>query len=100
MHRDVIAGMVKSMEQQGLIRPSTSPWGSPVVPVPKKDGTKRFYIDYRRLNAITKKDGYPLPRIDDILDTLGGNKYFTSSDLASVYRQVSMDEVSAPSLPL
>ena len=79
VHRDVIAGMVKSMEQQGVIRPSTSLWGSPVVLVPKKDGTKRFCVDYRRLNAITKIDVYPLPRIDNILDTLGGNKYFTFS---------------------
>ena len=96
VHRDVIAGMVKSMEQQGVIRPSTSPWGSPVVLIPKKGGTKRFCVDYRRLNAITKKDVYPLPRIDDILDTLGGNKYFTSLDLASGYWQVGMDEESAP----
>ena len=75
-HRDVIAGMVKSMEQQGVIRPSTSPWGSPVVLVPNKDGTKKFCVDYRRLNAIAKKDVYSLPRIADIHDTLGGNKYF------------------------
>ena len=96
VHRDVIAGIVKSMEQQGVIRPCTSPWRSPVVLVPKKDGTKRFCVDYRRLNAITKKDVYPLPRIDNILDTLGGKKYFTSLDLASDYWQVGMDEESAP----
>ena len=88
--------MVKSMEKQGVIRPSTSPWASPVVLVPKKDGTQRFCVDYRRLNAITKKDVYPLPRIDDILDTLGGNKYFTSLDLAAGYWQVGMDDESAP----
>ena len=96
VHRDIIAGMVKSMEKQGVIRPSTSPWGSPVVLVPKKDGTKQFCVDYRQLNAITMKDVYPLPRIDDILAYLGGNKYFTSLDLASGYWQVSMDEESAP----
>ena len=96
VHRDVIAGMVKSMEQQVVIRSSTSPWGSPVVLVPKKDGTKRFCVDYRRLNAITKKDVYPLPRRDDILDTLGGNKYFTSLDLQSGYWQVGMNEESGP----
>ena len=60
------------MEQQGVIQPSSSPWASPVVLVPKKNGTHRFCIDYRRLNSITKKDVYPLPRIDDILDTLEG----------------------------
>ena len=84
MHRDVIAGMVKSMEQQRVIRPSTSSWGSPVVLV-SKDGTKRFSIDNHHLSAITKKDVYPLTRIDNILDTLGGNKYFTSLDLACGY---------------
>ena len=78
-----------------MIQPSTSLWGSPVVLVPKEDGTKKVCVDYRRLNPITKKDVYPLSRIDDILDTLGGNKYFTSLDLASGYRQVGMDEESA-----
>lgn len=76
------------------IKPSSSPWSSPVVLVPKKDGTTRFCIDYRKLNSITKKDVYPLPRIDDILDTLGGAKYFTSLDLASGYWQVSLDAES------
>ena len=90
------ASMVKSMEQQGVIRPSTSPWGSPVVLVPTKDGTKRFCVDYHHLNAVAKKDVYPLPQIDYILYTLRGNKYFTSLDLASGYWQVSMDEEPAP----
>ena len=54
--RDVIADMVKSMEQQGVICPSTSLWGNPVVAVPKKDGTERFGVDYCHLNAIMKKD--------------------------------------------
>ena len=61
VHRDVIAGMVKSMEQQDVSHPSTNPWGTPGDLVPKKDGTKRFRVDYRCLNAITKKDVYPLP---------------------------------------
>jgi len=60
--------------------------------VPKKNGQLRFCIDYRRLNAITKKDVYPLPRIDDILDQLGKAKYFISLDLASGYWQVTLDE--------
>ena len=72
------------------MKPSTSPWASPVILVPKRDGTSRFCIDYRRLNAITTKDVYPLPRIDDILDTLGEAKYFSSLDLASGYWQVEL----------
>ena len=96
IHRKVIASMVEEMEQQGVVRPSVSPWASPVVLVPKKDGTKRFCVDYRRLNGITRKDVYPLPRIDDIMDTLGGSRYFTSLDLASGYWQVELDAESAP----
>ena len=92
VYRDKIEQLVDEMQGRGIIRPSTSPWASPVVLVPKKDGSLRFCIDYRRLNAITKKDVYPLPRIDDIFDTLGGAKFFTSLDLASGYWQVELDE--------
>lgn len=87
--------MVKEMEETGVIKPSSSPWASPIVLVPKKDGTTRFCVDYRRLNSVTKKDVYPLPRIDDILDTLGGKKYFSSLDLAAGYWQVGLDAESA-----
>ena len=59
--------------------------------VPKKDGTSRFCVDFRRVNAVTKKDVYPLPRIDDILDTLGGSKYFSTLDLSSGYWQIELD---------
>ena len=86
--------MVSEMKDQGIIQPSISPWASPVVLVPKKDGKLRFCVDYRRLNAITKKDVYPLPRIDDILDTLGKTKYFSSLDLCLGYWQVELDEES------
>ena len=66
--------------------------GKPGSTGPKE---RRFCVDYRRLNNVTRKDVYPLPRIDDILDTLGGAKYFTSLDLASGYWQVSLDPQSS-----
>ena len=74
--------------RNGIVRKSRSPWASPVVLADKSDGTKRFCVDYRRLNACTKKDRYPLPRVDDSLDILSGKKYFTSLDLMSGYWQI------------
>lgn len=71
---------------------SRSPWSFPVVIVDKKDGSKRFCMDFRKLNQITKKNSYPLPLIDDILALLGKAKFFTSMDLKSGYWQVAMDE--------
>ena len=78
VQRERIAQLIKQMEEQGIVKPSCSPWASPVVLVPKKDGSTRFCVDYRRLNTVTRKDVYPLPHIDDILDTLGRAKYFTT----------------------
>ena len=69
---------------------SNSPWASPVVLVAKKDGSTRFCVDYRKLNAITKLDSFPLPRVDDSLDLLANTAYFSSLDLASGYWQVGM----------
>ena len=57
----------------------------------KKDGTDRFAVDFRRLNSVTRKDSYPLPRIDDVLDALNGTKYFSTMDLMSGYWQLEMD---------
>ena len=82
---------MNNMLEQGVILPSSSPWASPIVLVRKKDGDLRFCVDYRKLNQVTKLDEFPLPRIDDTLDILGGSRYFTTLDLASGYWQVQMD---------
>ena len=71
------------MLDQRVIEPSSSPWASPIVLVQKKDGGVRFCVDYRRLNSLTKLDEFPLPCIDDTLDLLTGQKYFTTLDLAA-----------------
>ena len=73
------------MLDKGVIVPSKSPYSSPIVMVPKKDGTNRMCIDYRKLNEITTKDAYPLPRIGQTIDALQGAGYFSSLDLASGY---------------
>ena len=89
-----IEKQINTMLEQDIIKVSSSPWSSPVVLVKKKDGTIRFCVDYRKRNAVTRKDSYPLPRIDDALDALSGAKYFTTLDLQSGYHQVAMDTTS------
>ena len=75
-----------------LIRPSTSPWASPIIVVPKKDGGSRICIDYRKLNSVTVSNSYPIPSISDILASLKNAKYFSCLDLKSGYHQIEMEE--------
>ena len=89
--REAADQAVAKMQEHDVIEPSTSPWSSPVVLVQKKDGSLRFCVDYRKLNNVTLKDSYPLPRIDDTLDALGGSQWFSTLDLKSWYWQVELD---------
>ncbi len=86
-----VADEIETMLKNDVIRPSRSPWAAPVVLVTKKDGSIRFCVDYRKINAVTKKDVYPLPRIDDALDAMYESTIFSTLDLASGYWQVEMD---------
>jgi hypothetical protein len=92
--RQIVSKMVKDMLEAGIISKSRSPWSSPVVLVPKANGKLRFCVDLRKVNEATVKEIYPLPRIDDTLESLEGAKYFTAFDLASGYWQVPMDPES------
>ena len=90
--RDEVKKLIQEMLTKNIIQPSTSPWASPVVIVRKKDGSARFCVDYRKLNNITRKDAFPLPRIDETLDTLSGAQWFSTLDLVSGYWQVEVAE--------
>ena len=80
------------MLESDVIRPSSSPWSSPIVLVRKKDGSIRFCVDYRRLNDKTRKDSYPLPNISEILDSLSGAPWFSVVDCPSGFWQCAMAE--------
>jgi transposase InsO family protein len=92
LHREELDGLLAS----SVIEESDSPWAAPCVYVPKKDGTWRLCMDFRKLNEVVKPCVYPLPRIEDIFDTLEGNKYFTAIDLAKGFWQLVLDEESRP----
>ena len=79
------------MLNRGIIRPSTSPWASPIILVKKKDETDRLVVDFGRLKSVTLKDSYPLPRTEDALDAVNGTQYFSYMDLMNGFWQVEME---------
>ncbi|XP_051197332.1 uncharacterized protein [Lolium perenne] len=84
------------MLKKGLIRPSASPWGSPVIFVDKRDGTIRLCVDYRKLNDVTIKNKYPLPKIEDLFDQMNGARVFSKIDLRTGYHQLKVRELDIP----
>ncbi|GJY80784.1 putative reverse transcriptase domain-containing protein [Tanacetum coccineum] len=87
-----LSEQLKELSDKGFIRPSSSPWGAPVLFVKKKDGSFRMCIDYRELNKLTVKNRYPLPRIDDLFDQLQGSSIYSKIDLRSGYHQLKVRE--------
>ena len=83
--REEVNVLLEEMSSQGAIKPFQSPWSSPVVLVQKKDGSERFCVDYRKLNEVTKRDCFPLPRVDTMLDAINGSSWFSTLDLKSGY---------------
>ncbi|GJX47750.1 putative reverse transcriptase domain-containing protein [Tanacetum coccineum] len=91
-----LAEQLQELSDKGFIRPSSSPWGAPVLFVKKKDGSFRMCIDYRELNKLTMKNRYPLPRIDDLFDQLQGSSIYSKIDLRSGYHQLRVPEEDIP----
>ena len=94
--RNDMERQISQMLDAQVIQPSSSPWSSPVLLVPKKDGSLRFCVDFRKLNDATVKDPFPLPRIDESLYCLGGAQFFSTLDLASGYWQVEVEPDDRP----
>ena len=79
---------LERLQTQGVIWPSTSPWALPILLVKKKDDSTRPCVDYRRLNAVTRNDAYPMPRAQECLDSMVGSGMFSTMDILSAYNQV------------
>ena len=94
--QDTVKEEIEKMMTLNIIEPSMSPWAAPVVLVKKKDNSYRFCVDYRLLNEVTRKDAYPLPRIDENLEALHGSTWFSTMDMASGYWQVEVDPQDRP----
>nr|GEZ48383.1 putative reverse transcriptase domain-containing protein [Tanacetum cinerariifolium] len=92
-----LSRQLKELQDKGFIRPSSSPWGAPVLLI-KNDGSFRICIDYRELNKLTIKNRYPLPRIDDLFDQLQGSQFFSKIDLRSGYHQLRVHEDDIPNI--
>ncbi|GJY63681.1 putative reverse transcriptase domain-containing protein [Tanacetum coccineum] len=93
-----LSNQLKELQEKGFIRPSSSPWGAPVLFLKKKDGSFRMCIDYRELNKLTIKNRYTLPRIDDMFDQLQGSRYFSKIDLRSGYHELRVCEEDIPKM--
>ena len=93
-YHDQVMSQLKTLQEQGVIRPSRSPFNAPLIPVPKKDGGIRLCLDFRALNKTLRDDRYPLPNIQNILHQLGNSKLFSCLDLRQGYLQVPLDEGS------
>ncbi|GJS67425.1 putative reverse transcriptase domain-containing protein [Tanacetum coccineum] len=91
-----LSGQLKELQYKGFIRPSSSPWGAPVLFVKKKDSSFGMCVDYRELNKLTANNRYPLPRIDDLFDQLQGSQFFSKIDLRSGYHQLRVHEDDIP----
>lgn len=95
-YRDTVMKDLREMEEAGIIKRSTSEYASPIVLVPKKYGTLRMCVDYRKLNSVSEADAYPMPRIDELIDKLGEAKYISTLDLTHGYWQVPVAQESQP----
>jgi hypothetical protein len=89
---------IEELLEKGFIRPSSPPWGAPVLFVKKKDGSRRLCVDYRNLNEVTIKNKYPLPQIEDLFDQMRGAKIFSKIDLRSGYHQLKIRTEDVPKI--
>ncbi len=90
--KQIIADMLKDMEERDIIEPSTTAWLSPIVLVNKPDGSKRMCLDYHQVNKHLATDIYPLPRLEELMDQAAGQQYYVTLDMHEAYFQLMLDE--------